>query len=44
MNIGNILYLDVDRSVGAKVGKIDNGGVESDVGAEFGRRDDKLFE
>ena len=36
MNICNSVDWDVDRSVGAKVGRVNNGGIESDIDAKSG--------
>ena len=44
MNISNIIYWDVDRSVGVEVGRSDNEGVDSDIDDKVGSGDCKGFE
>ena len=44
MDIGNIVYWDAYRSVGSKFGRVNNGGVDSDVGAKVGIVDVEWFE
>ena len=44
MNIVNIIYWDFDRSVWDKVGRGNNGGVDSDVSAEFRSEYGKIIE
>ena len=39
MNIGNIVDWDFDKSVGDKVGRVNNIGVDSDVDDEVGSGD-----
>ena len=44
MNIDDSVDWDVDRSVGAEFGRVNNGGAGRDFGAEFRRSDGKGVE
>ena len=44
MKIGNSVYLDAVRSVGAKFDRGNNCGLESDIDSNVGSGDGKVFE